>query len=409
MGTIKELFNFEKKTLLLYVALIVFATAFACLSQTKPLKKIINGEVLVCRKFNTLPFVMSFFVLAFFAATTANGTDRPVYGNMFQSITWDNIGNGQEPGFNIFMLIVKIFTNNPAVFCAIMQIITVVCMYKGFYDLRDNIYIGFAVFIYASQYYVQSYNLMRMYFALSITFAGIKLLKDKKYFSYFIVLLVATLMHYSTIFAVVAYLLGMIYIKLKHWSLGVHTLWSVVLAAGMFFFILYGVDIIKGINFPIINKYLVYLENININSIGLMWLFRLIPIASVIYLAKKFNDEYNFRKIALAFLIVITLINVLSYSVPVLGRATKMLSFIYIVYYPYITELYRKSGVIERLNIDCGQKGIKVFGMNANSVFYILIVFGLVYNLYLSILYFSGYRLSDGIDNFRFIWENYLW
>ena len=103
METIKELFNFEKKTLLLYVALIVFATAFACLSQTKPLKKIINGEVLVCRKFNTLPFVMSFFVLAFFAATTANGTDRPVYGNMFQSITWDNIGNGQEPGFNIFM------------------------------------------------------------------------------------------------------------------------------------------------------------------------------------------------------------------------------------------------------------------------------------------------------------------
>ena len=409
METIRGLFDFEKKTLLLYVAIIVFATAFACFSQTKPLKKIVNGEVSVCRKFKIIPFALSFFVLAFFAATTANGIDRPVYGNMFIDITWSDIGNGQEPGYNVLMLIVKIFTKNPAVFCALLQITTVAFMYKGFYDLRDDIYIGFAVFIYTSQYYVQSYNLMRMYFALSILFAGFKLLKGGKYFRYFIVLLIATLLHYSTIFAMAGFLLGMIYVKAKDWSLGVHTVCSVALACAICFFMLYGVDFIKRINFPIIKKYLIYLEEININSIGWMWLFRLIPIAGVIYLAKNFKDEYNFRRFALSFLIVNTLINILSYSVPVLGRATRMLSFIYIIYYPYVTELYRKSGVAEQFDLNCGKDRVKVFSMGANQVYYILIVFGVLYNFYLALLYFSGYRLSDGIDNFRFIWENYLW
>lgn len=409
MEIIRGLLDFEKKTLILYVAIVFFATVFACFSQTKPLKSIVNGKFLAQRKFRKLPFALSFFVLAFFAATTSNGTDRITYGKMFLDITWQNIGNGQEPGFNILMMIIKIFTDNPAVFCAVLQLMTVAFMYKGFYDLRNDIHLGFAVFIYASQYYVQSYNLMRMYFALSILFVGINLFKTKKYFSYFLVLVAATLIHYSTVFALAAYVLGIIYVKVKSWSLGVHALWSIILSVALFFFVLYGVDIVKNIDFPIIKKYMVYLENIDINSVGFMWLFRLIPIAAVIYLAKSFSDDFNLRKFALSFVIVDTLINILSYSVPVLGRATKMLSYIYIVYYPYVTELYRKSMVIEKVNENCDQKRIKILGLNANKVYYILIVIGLLYNLYLALLYFSGYRTSDGIDNFRFIWENYLW
>lgn len=403
MEIIQSLSDYETNTLILYVAIIFVATALACVSQSKLITIYSNSAATIYRKFRPIPFVLSFSTLAFFAAATANGVDRTTYLNMFLDISWDTIGNGQELGYNVFMLLIKVLTDNPVVFCAIVHILTVAFMYIGFYSLRKDLCIGFAVFIYSSQYYIQSYNLMRMYFALSIIFAGVGLLRKKRYIRYFVVLAIATLIHYSTVFVMGAFLLALIYIKAKNCSLGVHIVWSILLAMFVFFAVLYGVDVLKSINSPIIEKYLIYLENVNINSIGFMWVFKMVPSVIVIYLAKRYKDEYNFRKIAVAFIIVSTLIDLLSYSVPVLGRATKMVSFNYLVYYPYITELYSKSVLSERSKPN-GRR-TAAYGLDDRRICYILIAIGVLYNLFQMVLYFGEYRLLDGIDNYRFIWE----
>ena len=73
-----------------------------------------------------------------------------------------------EPGFNLVIIIIKLFTNNDQLFLVILSLITIAFTYKGIWSYRNEISVGWAVFIYASQYYFQGYNLMRMYFAMSI-------------------------------------------------------------------------------------------------------------------------------------------------------------------------------------------------------------------------------------------------
>lgn len=403
-----QLASYDTATLLLYVAIIFVAGGFACFSQSKPV--VLTGQEVTCeRKFRRVPFGISFAILAFFAATTAVGIDRKVYGQMFVDITWQTIGNGQEPGFNLFMLLVKLFTQEPAVFCGIMGVMTVGLAFKGFYDLRNDIYIGMAVFIYAAQYYFQGFNLMRIYFALSIALSGVSLLKRNQYFRYFLVLLVAFFIHYSMIFAMAAYVLGLIYIRLPRISLGIHATWSlgviVIAFAGVF---LLG-DWIKTIDLPFIQKYVYYLDAIRFTSLGKMWIIQNLPILCLIYLAKNFKDTYHFRPMALSFMIGCLLIGTLNYSVPVIGRALIVLSFPYLVYYPYITEKYRKAMLLGKMDTSLSKVGTLYYKRDMQIMYLLLIGIAMVYFVGMTLLYFSGYMQSDGIDNFRFIWENYLW
>lgn len=408
MSLLRALQEYDKKTLFLYIAIIIFATIFACLSQSKIKKATINGNELYVRDFNKLPYFLSFFTLAFFVATTANGTDRVVYGNMFLEISWGTILNGQEPGFNVLMLFIKLFTKNPAVFCGILSVLTFTLAYKGFYDLKDDINIGLTVFIYSSVYYLQSYNLMRMYFALAVIISGVKFLKQKNYFKYFVVLVVATLIHYSVIFVVFAYILALIYINLKHWSLGIHALWTILGMVALFFIIRASVDVIKDIDNPIIQRYYQYLINIKNSSLGIMWIVNSLPAIIAIYFAKEFKDEINFRRIAMAFMFTNMLINIFAYSIPVIGRASTVLSFCNIIYYPYILEKYAKQKTIEKQICIIENKYTARYSYFNNSKNYLL-WFVVAFFVAQTILYLCQYRLSDGIDDYKFIWENYLW
>ncbi len=108
----------------------------------------------------------------------------------FRISSFSIIQNGIEPGFHLFMIIIKIFTKNENVFLGIVALSTVVFVYKGIWDCRHELSIGFAVFIFSSQYYFQSYNLMRMYFAMSFLIAGVKLLLDGRYLRYLVLIFI---------------------------------------------------------------------------------------------------------------------------------------------------------------------------------------------------------------------------
>lgn len=404
----KEEVKFDIKTIVLYSCIILFAALLACFSQSKIKKRTAsNGQILYCRDFRIIPFALSFVLLAFFACTTSVGADRITYGMLFNEITWETVGNGQEIGFNLFMLFVSLFTDEPAVFCGILAFLTVLLVYKGLFDCRNDIYIGLAVLIYASQYYLQEFNLMRIYFAMSILIGAIGLLKKKKYFAYFWVIVIAFLFHYSVIFVLAAYLLGMIYIKLPKISFMGHVLWSViVVAAGMVVLIAFG-DVIANIRIPMLQRYAEYLKNISLSSIGFMVIFQNIPMVIVLYLGRRFIDKYQFRRFALAYEIACVAIGLLAYSVPVIGRALTVLNFPLLIYVPYMTEHYKKASVLPaNLNTDACRLYSK---RKIKRIYIVLISILLVYLLVMYVVYLQSYLELDKINNFTFIWENYLW
>ena len=410
MNLIGEIANYDSRTVLLYVAIIAASTLCALLSQSGLRRTVTNvGIISLRRKFRPIPYIASFLILAFFASTTSVGVDRETYGILFEDIDWGTVGNGQEIGFNVFMLIVKLFTDDPAVFCGIFAFATVAMMFKGLYDCRDDLSLGLAVFNYASQYYFQSYNLMRIYFALGILVAGVGLLKRKKYFVYFIVMIVAFSFHYSVIFAIAAYIIGLIYIKSKSLSLGMHALWTGAAVCCAFVFLIATGDMLAEIDIPFFDRYSGYLSNINLSSIGFMWLAQSIPMIAALYFFRGFKDEYNYRRLALAFFFVHILISILSYSVPVIGRALTVLSFPYLIFYPYVTEKYRKASYVECNENNDAAKGVRYERVTMKRLYYCAILLAAVYFVGMALIYFAQYIELDGLDNFRFIWENYLW
>ena len=182
-----SLSDYDGKTLILYIAIIAMASIMAVFSQTCiKVAKMRNGDVVLERKFRSFPYFCSFAILAFFACTTSVGIDRTTYGINFTEANAGDIFNGREIGYNIFMLIVGLFTDDPAIFCGVFAFVFVALVYYGLYTLRNDLSLGIAIFIFASQYYLQSYNLMRIYFAMGVLISGIVLVKKKKYFRYFI-------------------------------------------------------------------------------------------------------------------------------------------------------------------------------------------------------------------------------
>ncbi len=171
------------------------------------------------------------------------------------------------------MIIIKIFTKNENVFLGIVALSTVVFVYKGIWDCRHELSIGFAVFIFSSQYYFQSYNLMRMYFAMSFLIAGVKLLLDGRYLRYLVLILFALCVHYSMIFVLIAYVISLIFIKIKRVSFDMKFFLSILIVVIFSYFSLSLVVNLLGMSNIILDKYSMYLEKTVKSGLGLKWIF----------------------------------------------------------------------------------------------------------------------------------------
>ena len=146
--------------------------------------------------------ILSFLIVSFFATFTGVGTDRAGYIYYFGKT---HLGDGNpwalEIGYRVLMDIINLVISDGKVFVGIISFITVLFMYVGIWKCRRFISLPIAVFIYVAQYYFQSYNIMRMYLAMSIMVLGAHCLFEKKYNKYYMYLIIATSIHYACFFA----------------------------------------------------------------------------------------------------------------------------------------------------------------------------------------------------------------
>lgn len=200
---------------LLYITIIIISTYFAFLSQRVVSFQGKNGAI-VQKKVNYIGFyIISFLILAFFSCSIANGIDKDAYRFLFRENTISNIYEGVEPGFWLFIVVVKIFTSNENVFLGIVSFLTVFFTFNGVWKCRDKLSVGFAIFIYASQYYLQSFNLMRMYLSMSILVLGSRNILDCKPKMFLLYILAASSIHFSALFVLVGYLMSFVLVQRK--------------------------------------------------------------------------------------------------------------------------------------------------------------------------------------------------
>lgn len=290
----------------------------------------IRQEKSVCY-FQVICLFLSFLVLWFASAFADCGTDRATYGTIFSNISLSDLLSGwQEPGFIVFNMFFRIFGDDPRIIYIAISTLTLFLFYRTWYVFRDDISIGYAVLAYGTLFFVQSLSLMRIYLASAILFCGISLLRTRRYINCSLLIILATLIHYSSL---VMFLPLVIVILLENhkYMQYVHVIAVIIGLFGIGVILIIGSPILQ--NITIFARFQRYLENVSFSSIGVMQFIYNIPICVLAFLTMRYIDVQE-KRIMIAYTGSAFLLSILSYGIQVLGRTLSLFSILYMFIIP---------------------------------------------------------------------------
>ena len=215
--------------------------------------------------------------------STSVGTDSYNYAMIFHGIYrdsfWDCIFQSDyEVGF---VLIVKIlstlFGKNDGLMFFLLECISLSIFIYSLLKLKDKINPCFCFLLYFFVFYHSSLNIIRQGLAISTVAFMITKLIDKKYFQAFIILLISSSIHFSSIIAVLFILVAML-LK-KYQNLSIKRFWYgciFILLIGAFYF---GWNYI--ISLPIFSSYVDYVDGTYDIGLGVF-------ILGIVYFAPLF-------------------------------------------------------------------------------------------------------------------------
>ncbi len=188
-------------SVVLYVAVILTATAFAKLSMHFKLDRKARGFLRPLEpegEPDRLLLALSFGVLFLLAAVSVSGTDYSNYrNNWFMKSTsfsfWDMVTG--EWAYMLLNRAVYVFNQDFRVFIPIYTALTLGLVYWTLYDLRHRIDLAWAVLIFGAFYYLPMFNTKRICLAAAVLFFGLRYLLQKKHVPYLICILVAGGVH----------------------------------------------------------------------------------------------------------------------------------------------------------------------------------------------------------------------
>lgn len=129
------------------------------------------------------------------------GTDYYNYIRSYewsQSLSLTTIDYFDEPGRYIIMLVSRMIYNDPVTFFVISAIITITLVIRTIWRYSEDIQLSVALYIFIGAWH-GSFNGIRQYIAASILFAGHRLVYERKFWKYLIVVLIAMAFHRTSI------------------------------------------------------------------------------------------------------------------------------------------------------------------------------------------------------------------
>ena len=245
-----------------------------------------------------------------FAGIRTVGADYYSYRNTFYSITFVE-SLRLDLGFFLYTYFSRLILRNYNIYLFVTSFLTLFLAYKGLYKLKGLAYFPVAVLFYLVLSYLQSFNLVRMYFAQAILIFALADLLNKKYFRYIVICLLASTIHFTAIIGLMFLLLRL---NKKKISLFIIIAFVILLLfASQIFFAT--TSFLPG-HFA----YYVY------QGIGPLVIGHVVPIKCLAMLLPLFYLRRRLKRDIFNFLVYVVvcylLISLLGFRVPVIGRLT---------------------------------------------------------------------------------------
>ena len=195
--------------------------------------------------------LLVFFLFVFSAFRFEVGTDYNHYVMLFNYLGEGNEHWGRiEPGFQILVKSIYIFTDNPRFLFFLFSLVTIVFFVIGWVRFSPSVIVSLIVF-FGLYHYFNSLNVSRQYVAMSVYFLfATRGLIDKRPVYYFLSCFIASLFHLTAILMTVLYPF-----LVRRWSTYVY-----LLIYSLFIFIYLAYDYVSGFVFSSLGFYSGYLS-----------------------------------------------------------------------------------------------------------------------------------------------------
>lgn len=186
-------------SLTLYFTIFSFSCFFAYMYQKNIEKLRFTQKIIYYFLILILPTIVAGF--------RTIGADYHLYRGLYYYLnTFEKAINYKEPLFGLIsFLSYIIFQGEPWGMFLITSFLTLLFILKGAERLKNFVSIPMVLFIYYMFYYIEGFNILRQFLAMSIIFYGFKDIIDRKFFHYLILVMMATLIHNTAIITVIFY------------------------------------------------------------------------------------------------------------------------------------------------------------------------------------------------------------
>lgn len=337
-------------------------------------------------RFSAVCFFISFLCLAIPSFCCGEGTDMPVYVNLYKSWTLSNLTSTKfEPGFILVTLVLRVFFKNPYVGLGILKVLSIFLVYRALYMLRDRISMGLSITSYVVLLYIYNFHLLRISLAIGMVFLALSCdLCGRKKAA--VLLLVGTaFVHYSSLMVLAAFLVyRLLGRKIQVTKIILLGLSLVVFYAGIMPFI-------ENLTVSVssFDKYSVYLKNKS-SDIGIVQFVLFIPILYILLMNYRHGKGERFYILSFLFGIMLFFSGSLGYLFPVAGRMTYYFFWFAVVFFG-ATPLMR-----DRIVFVAGK--VRVNSVTVVSFLYLALQALITYVL-------TNSFVSNGLTRYTFWWR----
>lgn len=317
----EQMDSWDKSTVCLYIVSILLSTLFAYIYNQQKTKRSGGHKIWI---------VLSYFSLWLVLAFSSCGADYITYKKVFEdSLSLQYWTNARiEKGYILLNALVRIFTDDFKVFHALWASAFLYIIYKVILYYKNEIDVALAIFSFSSLYFLQSMNLMRIYFAMALSMVGFKYYLENKYKKCLICITVNFFIHRSSVCLIIPVIMARLFRSRK-------SIWMKILVTIMIFV---GIYMLRFYIFS--GTWLSYEYTATTTTIvGAANIVYHIPIFILLVYARK-EKKYNQEKVRLFIIYALMsfLFGNLAYIVTIAGRLFVYFAPVYILLPAYVLD-----------------------------------------------------------------------
>lgn len=279
-------------------------------------------------KSNLLWFSILFLLLAIPCCFRDTGDDTEVYRYVFLNAYDSNDPevNMFEPLFLLLNRFLALFVNDEIIGVALISALSFIFIIGFLRKNANRVNVAFSIMGFVMIYYLQMYNLMRIYLATSIVLYYFKYYEERNLFKTLILLTICTFIHYSSAVLFIPFFLSLLYKKNKTLFFVSFIAIAVVLLGAFSYLENY---------IKLINR---YEGNINVNesqSVGIAQFLYHIPLFVILLISHKKRIWDELTDWLMIFTMVSLLFGLVGYIIPIANRINIHFIVIYTLLVPH--------------------------------------------------------------------------